>query len=330
MKPHVLLSFLLSCANALSLYRPSLFDPIRPPSKIVLAFPSAFMSGGPSHMHSIVAALNHAGFHGAMYRVNERYARDYADGFCCDDAGRTFDTDTTTPLFHNITALRPGDLTSRDLLIMPPLLHHHSQSDGEWSHALELAIRESGVRTVVIVTGISPPETPTVLSHLDLTEGSKIPLAHSHFTHVFYDLPWNPKTAIIWAPLEPRWLKAHHEFVRKIKEGNSASSTTRSSTDTPAHVLLDPDATNFGFSYTSPAHMTHTSLHNLTFNQLREYYENSTLVVDLSLNGHEHCPREVGSFIYLFFYYFYFFKRFPSHFLFSYSFLFFFHSCASP
>ena len=269
-----------------SLYRPILVDPTRPPSKIVLAFPSTFMSGGPSHMHSIVAALNHAGFHGAMYRVNERYARDYADGFCCDATGKPFDTITSTPLFRNLTALEPGDLTSRDLLILPPLLHQQSQ-DTEWNQALELAIRESGVRTIVIVTGISPPELPTALSHFDLTEGSKIPLAHSHFTHMFYTLPWDPETSIMWAPLEPRWLKAHHEFVQKELETAPTRSTT-----TPAHVLMDPDATNFGFTYSIPQHMTHTILHDLTFAELREYYENSTLLLDLSLNGHEHCPRE--------------------------------------
>ena len=241
-------------------------------------------------MHAIVAALNHAGFHGAMYHVNERYSRDYADGFCCDESGKPFDTDDPTiPLFRNLTALRPGDLTSRDLLILPPLLHQHSHNN-EWSHAEELAIRKSGVRTVVIVTGISPPETPTALSHLDLTEGSKIPLAHSHYTHDFYNLPWDPETSLIWAPLEPRWLKAHHEFV---KEGGAKA--TRS---TPTHVLMDPDATNFGFTYPCPKHMKHTILHNLTFVELREYYEKATLLVDLSLNGHEHCPREVRSFFF--------------------------------
>ena len=299
----LLLSLLLhhhhASAATPSLYRPILFDPTpgRPPSRIVLSFPSKWMSGGPAHMHAIVAALNHAGFHGAMYHVNERYSRDYADGFCCDESGKPFDTDDPTiPLFRNLTALRPGDLTSRDLLIVPPLLHQHSHNN-EWSHAEELAIRKSGVRTIVIVTGISPPETPTALSHLDLTEGSRIPLAHSHYTHNFYNLPWDPETSLIWAPLEPRWLKAHHEFV---KEGGAKA--TRS---TPTHVLMDPDATNFGFTYPCPKHMKHTVLHNLTFVEVREYYEKATLLVDLSLNGHEHCPREVRSFFFFFSFFFF-------------------------
>lgn len=236
--------------------------------RIIVVFPDNHRSGGPAHFHQVHSGLNRLGFLSLMHHVNPYYADEHMKNMS--------------------TMLTPDEISSRDILILP------CNWEGYLPLEDEMKLRAKGTRAVVLVTGVSYPEETDLLDLSDFTKGRAIPFAHSHYSHTLYQLPWNASRHIVWAPVEPWVVKAHHEYERVKQRLPSTSELTFKEN----RILVDPDAKMDalilpnGALMQPPTQVQSTTLFGKTRDELIQLFKRSKVMYDVYLNGHEHLPRE--------------------------------------
>ena len=230
-------------------------------SRVVVLFPDLHRSGGPAHFHQLHSGLNRIGFSSLMHHVNPYYQDEYT---------------------RNLTTMFTSDnISSRDVLILPC----------DWSMYLsrseEAALRATGVRAVVVVTGVAFPQEDGLLDLSDFSQGRAIPFAHSHYSHTFYQLPWDSEKHILWAPVEPWVIDAHRTYEKmKASRGPGATLTAKENL-----ILLDPDAKH-EVVLPQVEDISVEILFEKTREELIELFKRAKVLYDIYLNGHEHLPRE--------------------------------------
>ena len=88
----------------------------------------------------------------------------------------------------NLTFFDPTALQSRDIIVLPANWQTYMTKEEERQ------LQQSGARGVVLVTGVSYPQREELLSLENYTQGWAVPFAHSHYTHLTYQLPWDAKS----------------------------------------------------------------------------------------------------------------------------------------
>ena len=245
--------------NENNLYQPRIPTPPKhsttlPKAKIIIYFPDFHRSGGPAHFHQVHSGLNQLGFDSYFHFLNPYYADEH---------------------MKNLTEITSNEITERDIIILP----------ANWQTYLnkteELALRKIGTRAVVLVTGVSYPEEVELLSLKNFTQGRAIPFAHSHYSHITYQLPWDPKKFILWAPVEPFYIEEYAKYEKEKQNGLNPPKEDLICVDPDVkHEIYLPDATS------------HKVLFGLTRMELINVFKRSKIIYDGYLNGHEHMPRE--------------------------------------
>jgi len=230
-------------------------------TRVVVLFPDLHRSGGPAHFHQLHSGLNQVGFSSLMHHVNPYYQDEY--------------TRNLTTMFTS------DDISSRDILVLP----------AEWSMYLsrseETKLRATGARAVVVVTGVTFPHNQGLLDLSDFSQGRAIPFAHSHYSHTFYQLPWDADKHILWAPVEPWVINAHRTYEKmKASRGSGATLTAKENL-----ILLDPDAKH-EIVLPQVENISTEILFEKTREELIELFKRAKVLYDIYLNGHEHLPRE--------------------------------------
>ena len=217
-------------------------------------FPDFHRSGGPAHFHQVHSGLNQLGFDSYFHFLNPYYADEH---------------------MKNLTEITINEIKERDIIVLP----------ANWQTYLnkteELALRKKGTRAVVLVTGVSYPEEVELLSLKNFTQGRAVPFAHSHYSHITYQLPWDPKKFILWAPVEPFYIEEYAKYEKEKQNGLNPPKEDLICVDPDVkHEIYLPDATS------------HKVLFGLTRMELINVFKRSKIIYDGYLNGHEHMPRE--------------------------------------
>ena len=227
---------------------------ILPLPRIFVYLPDFHKSGGPAHFHQLHSNLNQLGFDSYFYYVNPHYVDKH---------------------MKNLTFFDPTALQSRDIIVLPANWQTYMTKEEERQ------LQQSGARGVVLVTGVSYPQREELLSLENYTQGWAVPFAHSHYTHLTYQLPWDAKKFILWAPVEP-WVIREYEKYEIEKQDHKQPLKEN-------HIAIDPDA-KVGIMI--PHWASHTVLFNLSRVEIIQLFKRSKLIYDAYLNGHEHMPRE--------------------------------------
>ena len=243
-----------------------------PVPRIFIVFPDLHKSGGPAHFHQVHSDLNRVGLNSQMYFVNPYYQDSYMQNI--------------SSIFLNQSDPRrfnPSALDSRDILVLPCYWEDYISKDEEAS------IRGKGVRSIVLVTGVSYPQDETYLSLADYTQSYAIPFAHSHYSHNYYRLPWDASKHVLWAPVEQWVIDAHAQYEKEKLGGRAPNKENR--------ILVDPDAkvdiiVPAEHTLSPPTPVQVTPLFGYNRSALIELFKRSKLMYDIYLNGHEHLPRE--------------------------------------
>lgn len=229
-------------------------SPLLPKSRIFVYLPDFHKSGGPAHFHQLHSNLNQLGFDSYFYYVNPHYVDKH---------------------MKNLTFFDPTALQGRDIVVLPANWQTYMTKEEERQ------LQQSGARGVVLVTGVSYPQQERLLSLANYTQGWAVPFAHSHYTHLTYQLPWDAKKFILWAPVEPWVIREYEKYEIEKREHKQPLKEN--------HIAIDPDAKT---GIMLPDMANHTVLFNLSRVEIIQLFKRSKLIYDAYLNGHEHMPRE--------------------------------------
>ena len=184
--------------------------------RVVVLFPSDYISGGPACLHALHTTLLEQGIASHMFAINPFYEGQQhghrLEPLVDNQTGEPFPSGSEAEIRGALPAVMNQlgrSLTPHDVLILPMMYNDYIPRKN-----LTALLNRTGARSAVYLLGISFPDDPDEPSHNkvpglivgysseSITQGLSQILPLSNFIHRFHGLPHSRRSSVLLSPME--------------------------------------------------------------------------------------------------------------------------------